>query len=84
MISSVRYDGRKEIQSTKLAWPIYIQSLRPASYPIPKGIIDDVNEHAHMHTRTHSLVPATPYLKKKPSWRGMGLRKGLIFAAACF
>ena len=79
MISSVRYDGRKEIQSTKLAWPIYIQSLRPASYPIPKGIIDDVNEHAHMHTRTHSLVPATPKKKKKTIMARYGAEEGVDF-----
>ena len=79
MISSVRYDGRKEIQSTKLAWPIYIQSLRPASYPIPRGIIDDVNEHAHKYTRTHSLVPATPYLKKKTIMARYGAEEGVDF-----
>ena len=34
LISSVRLDGWKDIQSLKLTWSICIQSLNPSSYLI--------------------------------------------------
>ena len=42
LISSVRLDGRKDIQSVKTAWSIGVQSLKPVSYPLSRVMIKDV------------------------------------------
>ena len=39
MISSMRLDGEKDIQSVKQDRPICLQSLNPAFYPFLMGII---------------------------------------------
>ena len=42
LVSSVKLGGRKDIQFVKSAQLIYIQSLKPASYLLSRGIMIEV------------------------------------------
>ena len=55
LISSMRLDDRKDIQYVKPAWSECIQSFKPASFSLSRGMIKDVKHtHTHTHTHTHS------------------------------
>ena len=38
------FDGRKDIQFIKSAWFICIESLKPASSPLPRGLMKEVQQ----------------------------------------
>ena len=40
----MRLNGRKDVQSVKLAWSIYNQILDPTFYPLLRGVIKGVKE----------------------------------------
>ena len=47
LISSVRLDGKMDIQSVKLAWSVFLAELRVRIQPPLQGIIKDV-KRTHM------------------------------------
>lgn len=49
LISSMRFDGRKNMQSVKSSWLICKKGLKPASYPFSRRIIKDAKQ-THIHT----------------------------------
>ena len=58
LISSMKIDGRKDIQSVKLASSIRIQSLKPTSYPLSWTILKEVH-------RTHTISYSTMAKSRK-------------------